>query len=631
MKCKNCGGELVFQNGMAYCENCKNTFRFDYGFEDTEVYICYIESDIQGRRTKDSVIADEIYQKLENKKIHSFYERKSVPAMIGDDLQAANYQAIYNAKIILIIGISIANFEHLVSKYSKYFKDKTVIPVYEDINPSDLPLGLNRLQALNYSAVGSGTDLINGVLRRLGREKEIELETIHKRQKKQKRIIAILISLFVIIGIITIAVLLIFNKSLADKAEPELSTQEIYDDAQTLMELGDYLGAADLFSTIPNFKNSASLLDEIYNRYDGYYLTEDKNVSFYINIQNAATADLILEKTASDGKKVRAEESAELNNHSISAFFTDSESNTGEITVTLNNDSIHVTTLVQSDSTAFSVGNLDLTFLVAQRSDRPMEQSITSETLNQWLLNRTSLSELRQAGYQIEKYKDMTSGGAINEHLDAYQIQNTDIKLLMADFDLSFVKSYDDIEKYPLDDFYIVGVIAPAGIACPQEIRQSPRVYEENDILYASNVQDFELMSDDWQIEYCIGFTFSDTDIDKSIGDNSLMGLTSKMLIGDNFNWVVSDLSNMFLQNVAVSQFRITYQISSEENITSFIVEENSNAVLISINYNQIVYYYRGDKNIGEIEFITEISCNSGADESDTLWKNYPDLFSEFL
>ena len=66
MKCKNCGGELIFQNGMGLCESCKNTYRLDYGFENTEVYICYTESDAQGRRTKDSIIAEELYQKLES-------------------------------------------------------------------------------------------------------------------------------------------------------------------------------------------------------------------------------------------------------------------------------------------------------------------------------------------------------------------------------------------------------------------------------------------------------------------------------------------------------------------------------------------------------------------------------------
>lgn len=187
MKCKNCGGELIFKNGMGVCENCKNTYRLDYGFENTEVYICYTESDAQGRRTKDSIMADELYQKLQNKKIHTFYERRSVPALIHDDLQAANYQALYHAKIILVIGTSAVYFKRLLSKYNKYFGDKTVIPIYTDIRPEDLPPELNRVQALNFSSIGADVDLLNGILRLLGKGTEINLESSTSTYRKKKK------------------------------------------------------------------------------------------------------------------------------------------------------------------------------------------------------------------------------------------------------------------------------------------------------------------------------------------------------------------------------------------------------------------------------------------------------------
>ena len=98
---------------------------------------------------------------------------------------------------------------------------------------------------------------------------------------------------------------MLFKESSSTKT-PELTNQEIYENAQTLMESGNYLEAADLFATISDFKNSANLREEIFNRYDGYYLSNDESVSFYINIQNAETADIILEKSVS-GKLVRLE------------------------------------------------------------------------------------------------------------------------------------------------------------------------------------------------------------------------------------------------------------------------------------------------------------------------------------
>ena len=213
---------------------------------------------------------------------------------------------------------------------------------------------------------------------------------------------------------------MLFKESSSTKT-PELTNQEIYENAQTLMESGNYLEAADLFATISDFKNSANLREEIFNRYDGYYLSNDESVSFYINIQNAETADIILEKSVS-GKLVRLEESSVLNDHTISASFTDSQNNVGKLNIELKDESIHLSTTVEQKNDELSIGNQDLTFQLVNKSDRPIEKSITSDTLIQWATNKTYLGSLSQAGYQVEFSKTMTAGGGINEHLAAYQI-----------------------------------------------------------------------------------------------------------------------------------------------------------------------------------------------------------------
>ena len=66
MRCKNCGAELTAKNGLYICESCGSTSEISLGYEVSDVYIAYIESDEQGRRTKDSIIGQEIYNKLEN-------------------------------------------------------------------------------------------------------------------------------------------------------------------------------------------------------------------------------------------------------------------------------------------------------------------------------------------------------------------------------------------------------------------------------------------------------------------------------------------------------------------------------------------------------------------------------------
>ena len=73
MRCKNCGGELIFKGDTTVCESCGAVSKVESIFENTEVFICYIETDDSGRRTKDSIVAQEVYGKLEQNKINAFY------------------------------------------------------------------------------------------------------------------------------------------------------------------------------------------------------------------------------------------------------------------------------------------------------------------------------------------------------------------------------------------------------------------------------------------------------------------------------------------------------------------------------------------------------------------------------
>lgn len=508
MKCKHCGGELLFQDGVCVCKSCNNTYQLDYGFENTDVYICYTESNSQGGRTKDSAIADELYQKLSHKKVEAFYERKSAATLYGDDLQAANYQAIYHAKIVIIVGTTTEHFDLLLSKYAEYFKEKIIIPLYADIRPENLPHTLRQLQALNFDSIGAEADLIKRIFTLLGKENDTELKPDASKKSKAKIITICVIIILAIVGVTTVT-LLHSKSSVIDKAN-EATEQEVYDSAQALLDSGDYLGAADLFLTIPKFKNSTNLCNDIYDRYDGYYITADKNTTFYINIQNAATADFIVEKTE-NGKKVRIEESAELNNRTIGASFIDSQNNSGKITIVLDNESINVTTVIDNENETFSVGNQNVSFKVIDKCDRPIEQSVTSDILMQWTENKTYLDSLKQAGYPMEFYKTVTAGGGINEHFAVYKIKNTDIKLLLADFDLASTYSYLEIENNILKDFYIVGIIAPAEVAIPQKIDNISRVYEEHNVLYIPKVEEFMLNQfDSNSVEYCTYFGFDE-------------------------------------------------------------------------------------------------------------------------
>lgn len=636
MKCINCGGELHFKEGLAFCENCSKSYPLNYGLDNTEVYICCIERDSFGRRTNDSLIAEKIYQDINQKNIFVFYKNKSVSHLSADELPAANYQAIYHAKIILIVGCTTENFECLTSEFSMFFSGKTVIPIYTDVNPHHLPSELNQLQALDFNSIGAENDLINGILKILGKDSEIKIENLRQSTKKKKKVIACVIALFLIISIAFTVFFLLYGKS---EPKTEKTYQETYDKAQALLETRDYLGAAELLFSISDFNDSKNILNDIYNRYDGYYISESNDISFYINIQNSATANIIIERTSVQGKKVSVKEASTLNNNTITATYTDSQNNTGEMYIVLNNDDIHLkTSEIETNMKSLSLGNLDVTFQLSQRSDRPIEQGVDNEAIIQWLTAKTSLSDLKQSGYQLDFDSNLTSGGGTNDHFVVYSIVNTDIKLLLADFDLSTTTSYDDMESHALSDFYIVGIIATASIVSSQKLGKASCVYNDNDILYATNVQNFILMSDPLgnSPEYCISYSFDENRIGDKITENSVVGITSKNLIGQNFNWVEESLKEKHSEALVAANFNKSHLSAAQNYYTlATIVAKQQNIYLICVHCNspQIYnkyYYYKSNILTGEVQFITELTGDSDYSTID-LWKNYPDLFGDFL
>ena len=542
MKCKNCGAQLIYTNDGYLCENCGTKFQVSDFYENIDVFIAYIENDISGRRTKDSIIAQDIYQKLEGKKIRTFFNRISIAELYGDELEQACNAAVVSSKVVIVLGTSKENFDSLTNRYFKYWNGKIIIPVFCDMDISGVPKSLSKIQALNYNKVGADVDLINAVLSALGQKVEISYTDLSKKASIQR----IKIFLTIIIAIILVAVLAFviwkmhFVPNNRTEKVSQLTEQEIYDNAQTLLNNGKNLEAASEFQSIVEFKNSKDILKSIYDRYDGYYQSSDSNTFFYINIQDGKTAELILERIEKQSAKVRVKESAELVDNTIKLSFTDSQSNTGNMTVILNDDNIIVKTVTESANNSVSIGDLDLIFLVKDKGDRPIESEVNADTIFTWLSKRTYLNDLKQSGYDLNFVKIMTAGGGTFNHAKVYKIANTDIQVMVMDFDLSTTQSFNEIEVKKINDYAIVGVAAPANLVCPQKIGENSQLYVENDILYVPNMEYWQLSNclSDYTLEYCVAFETNQGAeiIDKS----SIVGMTSKCLIGEyNFGWLV--------------------------------------------------------------------------------------------
>lgn len=139
--------------------------------EPYDIFICYKESDERGKRTKDSVRAQDIYYELTKKKYRVFFSRISLEGKIGEEYEPYIFSALNSSKIMIVVGTSEKNMKTpwVKNEWSRFLslinerKDKTLIPVYQDMDPYDMPEEFVHLQALDMGRLGFVQDLLEGI------------------------------------------------------------------------------------------------------------------------------------------------------------------------------------------------------------------------------------------------------------------------------------------------------------------------------------------------------------------------------------------------------------------------------------------------------------------------------------
>lgn len=141
-----------------------------------DIFICCKEADENGNRTRDSVLADEIYYQLTKEGYRVFFARITLQDKPGEAYEPYIFAALHSARIMIVAGTSQENLQAVWvrNEWSRYLtlirqgERKVLIPVYRDMNPYDLPAEFSHLQALDMSRLGFVQDLIYGVNRILG-------------------------------------------------------------------------------------------------------------------------------------------------------------------------------------------------------------------------------------------------------------------------------------------------------------------------------------------------------------------------------------------------------------------------------------------------------------------------------
>lgn len=164
--------ELYEDEAKAINEIQKGILAISQKEEPFDVFICYKETDNSGRRTQDSVLANDLYHQLTQEGFKVFFSRITLEDKLGTAYEPYIFAALNSAKVMVVLGTKPEYFNAVWVKneWSRYLAlvkqsggKKMLIPAYKDMDPYDLPEEFSHLQAQDMSKLGFMQDLIRGI------------------------------------------------------------------------------------------------------------------------------------------------------------------------------------------------------------------------------------------------------------------------------------------------------------------------------------------------------------------------------------------------------------------------------------------------------------------------------------
>lgn len=160
--------------------------------EPYDVFICFKAEEDNGNRTLGSIIAQDIYEKLSEKGIRTFFSRITLENKIGEEYEPYIFAALNSAKIMLVVSNKPEHLEArwVKNEWSRFLNmmdkdhNKSMIRVFQDMSPYDFPMELqSTAQGVDASRVGYMQDLIRGISKILGINQESNLLSTQNMQK----------------------------------------------------------------------------------------------------------------------------------------------------------------------------------------------------------------------------------------------------------------------------------------------------------------------------------------------------------------------------------------------------------------------------------------------------------------
>lgn len=147
--------------------------------EPFDVFICYKETEENGTRTRDSVLAQEIYYQLTDQGRRVFFAPITLAEKAGREYEPYIFAALNSAKVMVVVGTTAAhlNAVWVKNEWSRYMAlmkrdhSRLLIPCYRDMDPYDMPEQLSVLQSYDMSRIGFMQDLTRGIAKVLDVDK----------------------------------------------------------------------------------------------------------------------------------------------------------------------------------------------------------------------------------------------------------------------------------------------------------------------------------------------------------------------------------------------------------------------------------------------------------------------------
>ena len=162
---------LYERQGAQIAEIQKGLLALSAQEEPYDIFICYKESSEGGSRTRDSVLAQDIYHHLTQEKYRVFFAKISLENRLGQGYEPCIFAALNSGRVMVVVGTKAEHFNAVWvrNEWSRFLslrkKDsrKLIIPCYREMKPEDLPEELTGLQSQDMEKIGFMQDLVRGI------------------------------------------------------------------------------------------------------------------------------------------------------------------------------------------------------------------------------------------------------------------------------------------------------------------------------------------------------------------------------------------------------------------------------------------------------------------------------------